>query len=59
MPKPITKANQAKIRTWLKGKGHKPDAVDSLRLNDDDDVRKSLCEVHGVTAEQYRMAAGR
>jgi len=47
-----TKPQKAKIKTWLKAKGHDTKSVDDEV--DGKDVSAALLALHGVTADELR-----
>ncbi len=55
-----TKAEQKKLRDWLKAHGHKAAAVDAEPMDTDADVRAAILRLHGVEPAEYAVAlAGR
>jgi hypothetical protein len=51
------KPSKAKIKTWLKSKGHSSAATD--REIDTKVSAAGLRALHGITADEYRNAGGR
>lgn len=50
------KSDKAKLKTWLKAKGHDAKAVDAARMDTDDDMRAMILQLHGVTEIEYERA---
>lgn len=62
MPKPeeivIPAARRMEIRTRLRGLGHQAANVNALKLDTLADLRRAMCELHGVSEAEYKAAIG-
>lgn len=56
MPKPIKSSDQKKIRDWFKTHGHDKTKIDSKKITTDEELKQTVLELHGVTAEQLEQA---
>jgi len=54
MPKPINTAKQKKIKDFLKAKGRKVADVDKLKVDTEENLKKSMLELHKVSENEYR-----
>lgn len=54
-----SKPQKAKIKQYLKSKGHDPAKVDSKNWDTDADILASYLDLHGVTLAEYLAATNR
>jgi len=57
MSKPINAIKQKKAKDFLKSKGIKADKVDKLKMDTEEDVIKSMLDLHGISYDQYKGGA--
>lgn len=50
--------DKTKIQKYLKDRGHDEEKVDSKDWKDDKAAKKSICELNGVTEDEYKRAGG-
>ncbi len=56
--KPITAAKQKKVKDFLKAHNHAASKIDKADFTDTSKMKVSMCDLHGVTTEQYQAAGG-
>lgn len=54
--KPVSTADQKKIKDYLKSNGHDVSKVNEKKMDTTEDMKKSICELHCVTLEQLQAA---
>ncbi len=57
--KPVTAAKQKKFKDWLKSKGHNASKVNAADFTDTSKLKAAMCDLHGVSIEQYKAAGGK
>jgi len=52
----IGKERRNKVKKFLQDRGQEKEKIERAKLENDDDLRNLMCEVHGVTVAQYQKA---